>query len=119
MRQLWCTAILTAGLGMSLISAIVPTPAHACAVCGGAADDGYFWSVLFLMSMPFVIGSFVGGWLWYGHRRAQGGPAASAPPLAAEGRTLGPASASARPPTSPSTSRGEGSGASELTVRRA
>jgi hypothetical protein len=114
MRQLWCTAILTAGLGMSLISAIVPTPAHACAVCGGAADDGYFWGVLFLMSMPFVIGSFVGGWLWYGHRRAQVDPGISTPPHPVEPRMPRPDSTSLRPPIPPAPSMREDSGGSEI-----
>ena len=56
--------------GLGLISTILPTAAYACAVCGGAEDNGYFWGVLFLMSMPFAIGSFVGGWLLYSYRRA-------------------------------------------------
>ena len=67
--------------------------AHACAVCGGAEDNGYFWGVLFLMSMPFAIGSFIGGWLLYSYRRAPSDPATSTPTPAIEGRTPRPASA--------------------------
>ena len=81
MRQLWCTAIHGVLLGVGLISTVLPTAAYACAVCGGAEDNGYFWGVLFLMSMPFAIGSFVGGWLLYSYRRAQAGPATSTPTL--------------------------------------
>ena len=92
MRQLWCTTVLMAGLGISVITAIVPPFAHACAVCGGAEENGYFWGVLFLMSMPFAIGSLVGGWLWCSYRRTRLGRAASSPPLATEGGTPGPAS---------------------------
>lgn len=94
MRQLWCTAIHGVLLGVGLVSTVLPTAAYACAVCGGAEDNGYFWGVLFLMSMPFAIGSFVGGWLLYSYRRAQAGPATSMPPLTAERRTPRPASAS-------------------------
>jgi hypothetical protein len=94
MRQLWCTAIHGVSLGVGLVSTVLPTAAYACAVCGGAEDNGYFWGVLFLMSMPFAIGSFVGGWLLYSYRRAQAGPATSMPPLTAERRTPRPASAS-------------------------
>jgi hypothetical protein len=58
-----------------------PTVAQACAVCVGSEDYGYFWGVLFLMSMPFIIGSSIGGWLLYIYRRAQPGlaPSASSP----------------------------------------
>ena len=114
MRQLWCTAIFTACLGLSLISATGPTLAHACAVCGGAEDNGYFWGVLFLMSMPFAIGSFVGGWLWYSYRRARVDPGTSTPPHPGEQRMPRPDSTSLRPPTPPAPSMGEGSGGGEI-----
>jgi hypothetical protein len=94
MRQWWCTAVHSVLLGVGLISTVLPTAAYACAVCGGAEDNGYFWGVLFLMSMPFAIGSFVGGWLLYNYRRAQAGPASSTLPLTAERRTPRPSSAS-------------------------
>jgi hypothetical protein len=110
MRQLWCTAVHGALLGVGLISTSLPTTTYACAVCGGAEDNGYFWGVLFLMSMPFAIGSFVGGWLLYSYRRAPSDPTTSTPTPAAEGRTPQPASVSSRPPTPSSLSREEGSG---------
>jgi hypothetical protein len=91
MRQLWCTAIHGVLLGVGLVSTVLPTAAYACAVCGGAEDNGYFWGVLFLMSMPFAIGSFVGGWLLYSYRRASSEPATSTPTPAIEGRTPRPA----------------------------
>ena len=83
MRQMWSTAILGAALGLALIITVLPTPAHACAVCVGssAEDQGYFWGVLFLMAMPFAIGSLIGGWLLYHYRRARPGHATSAPTL--------------------------------------
>ena len=94
MRQLWCTAIDGVLLGMGLISIVLPTASYACAVCGGAEDNGYFWGMLFLMSMPFTVVSLVGGWLLYSYRRAQAGPATSTPILTAERRTPRPTSAS-------------------------
>jgi hypothetical protein len=114
MQQLRCTAGLTACLGMSLISAIAPIPAYACAVCGGAEENGYLWGVLFLMSMPFAIGSFVGGWLWYSYRRAQVGPGTSTPPHPVEPRMLRPDSTSLCPPTPPAPLMREGSGGGEI-----
>jgi hypothetical protein len=94
MRQVWCTAIEGVLLGMGLISTVLPTAAFACAVCGGAEENGYFWGMLFLMSMPFTVGSLVGGWLLYSYRRAHVGPAPSTPTVTAERRTSRPALAS-------------------------
>lgn len=65
-------------LGMGLILSALPMLAHACAVCGGAEDSGYFWGVLFLMSMPFTVGGVIGGWLLYSYRRTQPIPLTSA-----------------------------------------
>src|SRR5262245_47825994 len=96
MRQLRRTALYGAFVGVGLICSFLPTLSHACAVCG-AEDNGYFWGVLFLMSMPFAIGSFVGGWLLYSYRRAPSDPAGSTSALAAAGCTPLPGSA---PPAS-------------------
>jgi hypothetical protein len=117
MRQMWRTAIHGALLGLSLISTVFPTAASACAVCGGAADNGYLWGMLFLLSMPFTVGSLVGGWLLYSYHQAQADPATSTPTLTAGQRTPRPDSVSSRPPTLPSPSRGDSSGGGELTVR--
>ncbi len=80
MRQIWCTAILGALLAAALGGTVLPTLAHACAVCAGSEDNGYFWGVLFLMSMPFAVGSVVGGWLLYNVRRAKASPSSSVSP---------------------------------------
>ena len=79
MRQPWCTAVLGALLGIGLVTLVLPTPAYACAVCVGGEDHGYFWGVLFLMAMPFVLGSSIGGWLLYSYGREQPGLALSGP----------------------------------------
>jgi hypothetical protein len=77
------SAALTLGIG--LIAVAIPTLAMACAVCMGSspADRGYFWGILFLMSMPFTVGGLVGGWLiyayWRGHRDSLITPAAKIP----------------------------------------
>jgi hypothetical protein len=77
------SAALTLGIG--LIAVAIPTLAMACAVCMGSspADRGYFWGILFLMSMPFTVGGLVGGWLiyayWRGHRDSLTTPAAKIP----------------------------------------
>jgi hypothetical protein len=81
MRQLLrCNTRLGSLVMMGLIIIASPTWAHACSVCVGsaAADYGYFWGVLFLMSMPFVLGGGIGGWLWYHYRRPWTGLSTSA-----------------------------------------
>jgi hypothetical protein len=79
MRQMPCKDMLPALFGMAVILIALPTLAHACAVCaGGPEDDGYFWGVLFLMSMPFAVGGLIGGWLLYSYRRGQAGLATAA-----------------------------------------
>lgn len=62
-------------LGVELIALTIPTLAAACAVCMGSspADRGYFWGILFLMSMPFTVAGLVGSWLVYEYRRGQRG----------------------------------------------
>jgi hypothetical protein len=69
MRQIHCKAIFGALLNMGLIIIGLPVLAHACAVCGGSEDNGYFWGMLFLMSMPFTVVGLIGGWLLYSYRR--------------------------------------------------
>jgi hypothetical protein len=94
MRRVWFTSKRSALLLTGMIIGNLPRLAQACAVCGGAEDNGYFWGVLFLMSMPFVLGSFVGGWLLYSYRRGQAGLGASASTPAVEPRMSPPASSS-------------------------
>ncbi len=52
--------------------------AQGCAMCQTVmprADEplarGMFWSVLLLLSAPFVIGGMIGGWVFYQYRRAR------------------------------------------------
>ena len=49
--------------------------AQGCAMCatavGSSEARGMNISILFLMSMPFVLTGSVGGWLWYSYRRSQ------------------------------------------------
>jgi hypothetical protein len=71
MRQPWCRIVRSLFVGMALFISLYPTLADACAVCAGSEDHGYFWGVLFLMAMPFVIGSSIGGWLLYSYRGAR------------------------------------------------
>ena len=71
MRQPWCGIVHCLFVGMVLCVSLFPTLADACAVCAGSEDHGYFWGVLFLMAMPFVIGSSIGGWLLYSYRGAR------------------------------------------------
>lgn len=52
--------------------------AQGCAMCQTVMPHanepmarGMFWSVLFLMTAPFVVGVSIGGWLFYQHWRAR------------------------------------------------
>jgi len=66
-------AVTLAG-GISAFVLAVPAVAWACAVCVGASaeDQGYFWGVLFLMTMPFLVAGSIGGWILYHYRRGRG-----------------------------------------------
>lgn len=61
-------------VGLSIAALVLPAAAHACAVCGLDPGDprghGLFWSILFLMAMPFAVAGTIGGWLFYTKRRA-------------------------------------------------
>lgn len=55
-----------------------PGRALACSVCGLDADEGFFWSFLFLASMPFVVAGAVGGVFFFAKNRGgQKGPRAN------------------------------------------
>lgn len=64
-------------LGIAGVSMFSPVAAQACAVCGGAAigtdpGTGFNSSILFLLSMPYVVLGAIAGWLIYTYRRASG-----------------------------------------------
>lgn len=61
--------------GIAAMFLFFPAIAQACAVCVGSspADHAYFWAILFLMSMPFLLGGSIGGWLIYTYWRPHGG----------------------------------------------
>ena len=55
--------------------ALLPALSHACSVCWGADDGlahGLNVSILFLMSMPFLIGGSIVGILWVAQRQHKG-----------------------------------------------
>jgi hypothetical protein len=62
-------------LGFLVATAMFPSAAWACAVCWGADDPlgrGLNVSILFLMSMPFLIGGSIIGVLLVAQKRAKG-----------------------------------------------
>jgi hypothetical protein len=62
-------------IGLLVVTAMFPAAAWACAVCRGADDPlgrGLNVSILFLMSMPFLIGGSIIGVLFVAQKRAQG-----------------------------------------------
>jgi hypothetical protein len=59
-------------LGAALLAAPGDVLAQGCAMCRtalGGADDplarGFYWSVLFLMSAPYIVAGSLGAWLAY------------------------------------------------------
>jgi drug/metabolite transporter (DMT)-like permease len=64
------------GIGIAgLVIALCPSGAWACAVCWGGDDAlarGLSASVMFLMSMPFIVGGSMIGVLYIAHQRARG-----------------------------------------------
>jgi hypothetical protein len=100
--------IARALLRVGMITLTLPTLAQACAVCVGSSpeDAGYFWGVLFLMSMPFAVAGLIGGWVWYHFRRGADGPISTTPRVIVagpRGRPVATASTSAGPHNSSQT----------------
>ncbi|MFQ5960838.1 MAG: hypothetical protein ACE5MG_05540 [Candidatus Methylomirabilales bacterium] len=67
-----CVIVMLGVLGAVALS---PFTALACSVCGGSAmgtdpGTGFNTSILFLLSMPFLVLGVIGGWLIYTFRRA-------------------------------------------------
>ena len=56
---------------------LIPVAAQACPVCVGPSSGdptapGFYWGILFLMTMPFVVVGSIALWLAYVNRRAYG-----------------------------------------------
>lgn len=66
--------------GLVLLASPEKAVAQGCAMCRTALtgedplSQGIFWSVLLLMSAPFVVAGSIGGWLFYQYRRAHSSP---------------------------------------------
>jgi hypothetical protein len=72
-RQASCYSLYLGGVIAAI--AVLPAVAWACPVCLGGDDTlahAMNMSILFLMSMPFLIGASIGGVLFVAYRRAQG-----------------------------------------------
>ena len=61
-------------VGACVLLASSDAAAQGCAMCRtaiGSADDplanGFFWSIMFLVSAPYTVIGSVGGWLIYRH----------------------------------------------------
>ena len=66
---------LTIMLLLVCVALLHPTIIHACPGCNGALDNslgfGFNTSILFMMSMPFVVAGAIGFGLIYTYRRAR------------------------------------------------
>ena len=72
-RHLAFICFIVVGLSASLWSEL----AYACAMCQTVlprGDDplarGLFWSVLILLTAPFVVTGAIGGWIYYHYRKS-------------------------------------------------
>jgi hypothetical protein len=63
-----------------LLAALMASVCHACPTCRDAVTEGshqagiirgYFWSILFMMSMPFLIFGSLTGYFYYQVKRAR------------------------------------------------
>ena len=61
-------------MAAALFSFLLPQTVMACAVCITGADDSsanaFNWSMLFLLSTPYLVAGSIAGWLYYCYRRA-------------------------------------------------
>ncbi len=58
-----------------ILIGILPVVSWACATCWGADDPlarGLNKSIIFLLSMPFLVGGSIGSILYIAHQRAEG-----------------------------------------------
>lgn len=67
--------VLTVGVATAVM--LDPGTARACSVCGGSAlgtdpGTGFNSSILFLLTMPYLVVGVIGGWLMYSYRRRIG-----------------------------------------------
>jgi uncharacterized paraquat-inducible protein A len=79
---------VTSLLAAMILALLLAGTAAACPGCkdalaandnqGGQLVAGYFWSILFMMSMPFVLVGTFGGSMYLAVRRARAAEAASA-----------------------------------------
>lgn len=63
-----------------LVMLVVPAYLAACPACKTLEDPigkGFNWSILFMMSMPFVVFTLIGGTVFWCYRRAQRGQIAA------------------------------------------
>jgi hypothetical protein len=72
------TFLLVLFVGLATVALIPEVMAQGCAMCQTVmprGDDplarGMFWSVLLLMTMPFVVCGSIGGWIFYRHWRVR------------------------------------------------
>ncbi|MEX0819899.1 MAG: hypothetical protein WD070_09895 [Pirellulaceae bacterium] len=100
MKQL--SRILLIAAALMLVFLCMADTASACPTCkdGMAGDpayssmvNGYFWSILFMMSMPFLVFGGVASYFYYEVRRARARQAAEAHSSSNDG----PADASSKP----------------------
>ena len=83
-------SVTIACLVLSALALLFPSHvlAQGCAMCQTVMPHGsepmargMFWSVLFLMTAPFVVGVSIGGWLFYQHWHARRAQRTTAPVL--------------------------------------
>ena len=55
-------------VGMMVLSTLIPTVVDACPSCKTIDDpivQGFKWSILFLMAMPYIVSGLIGGSVFY------------------------------------------------------
>lgn len=80
-RGRWIRGLLIGATVALLVAVVDAAVAEACPGCKAALANGgsrygnlvsgYFWSILFMMSMPFLLLGSIGSYFWWEVRRAQ------------------------------------------------
>ena len=60
-------------VGVTVLALLIPAVAEACPSCKTIDDpivQGFKWSILFLMAMPYIVAGLIGGGVFYVYYRS-------------------------------------------------
>lgn len=88
-RLRWVRPLVFAALALASVAAVEACPSCKAALSSGNPEGdlvgGFFWSILFMLSMPFMVFGGISGYFYYLVRKARGAAGASGPADRREG----------------------------------